>query len=132
MKLFKMLSRGVAILAAVAACTAFAATATYAQNKPVDGSAAAGRDLALQACTGCHVVASDQPYPPIYKGKGRPPEFREIANRPNVSAAWLHNYLASLPVIPKTGQMANPDLSEEDVRDVSAFIMTLRDNSSSR
>jgi len=127
-----MLNRGVAVLAAVAACNAFMATGICAQKKPVDGSAAAGRDLALQACTGCHVVASDQPYPPIYKGKGHPHEFKEIANRPNVSAAWLHHYLASLPVIPKTGQMANPDLNEEQLRDVSAFIMTLRDNSSSR
>jgi len=122
-----MLSRSVAVLAAVAACNAFTATATYAQNKPVDGSVVAGRDFALQACTGCHIVASDQPYAPIYKGKGHPPEFKEIANRPNVSAAWLRDYLASLPVIPKTGQMANPDLTEEEMRNVSAFIMTLRD-----
>jgi mono/diheme cytochrome c family protein len=127
-----MLNRGIAVLAAVAACSAFTANAICGQKKPVDGSAAAGRDLALQACTGCHIVASDQPYPPIYKGKGRPPEFKEIANRPNVSAAWLHNYLGSLPVIPKAGQMANPDLSEQELRAVSAFIMTLRDNSSSR
>jgi len=127
MGLFKMLSRGVAVLAAVAAWNVCTAAATYAQSKLVDGSVVAGRDFALQACTGCHIVASDQPYAPIYKGRGRPPEFKEIANRPNVSAAWLHDYLASLPVIPKTGQMANADLTEEELRNVSAFIMTLRE-----
>jgi cytochrome c1 len=128
---FKMLSRRVAVLAAVVACGAFTATATYAQNKPIDGSATAGRDFALQACTGCHVVASDQPYAPIYKGKGHPPEFKEIANRPNASATWLRDYLASLPVIPKVGQMANADLTEEEMRNVSVFIMTLRDKAPS-
>lgn len=127
-----MLSRGLVVFAAVAACNALTATATYAQSKPIDGSAEAGRDFALQACTGCHIVARDQPYPPIYKGKGHPAEFRDIANRPNVSAVSLRDYLASLPVIPQTGQMANPDLSEEEMRNVSAFIMTLRDTSSSR
>lgn len=133
-----MLRRGLVVLAAVATCNTLAATATYPQSKPValskpiDGSAEVGRDLALHACTGCHVVAADQPYPPIYKGKGHPPAFRDIANRPDVSAAWLRNYLVTLPVIPKPGQMANPDLSEEDIRDVAAFIMTLRESTSSR
>jgi len=41
----------------------------------------------------------------------------------------LRAYLASLPVIPKNSQMANPDLTEEELRDVSAFIMSLRDKS---
>ena len=122
-----MPSRGLAVFAAVAAWHVGAATAAYAQTKPIDGNAAAGRVLALEVCTGCHVVASDQRYPPVYKGKGHPPEFKEIANRPNMSAAWLHDYLKSLPDIPKIGQMANPDLSEEQMRNVAAFIMTLRD-----
>jgi mono/diheme cytochrome c family protein len=132
----KMLSRGFVLFAAVVACNALTATATYAQSKPVaqgkpvDGSVEAGRDLALNACTGCHMVARDQPYPPIYKGKGRPPDFKDIANKPDMNAAALRNYLASLPVVPKTGKMANPDLTEDEMRDVSNFIMTLRDESS--
>ena len=125
-----MLSRGLAALAAVTAWTIVAATASYAQTKPIDSSAAAGRALALHACTSCHVVAPDQPYMPIYKGAANPPDFKDIANKPNVSAAWLRTYLASLPVIPKPSQMANPDLTEKEMRDVSAFIMTLRDKSS--
>lgn len=135
-----MLSRGLVVFAAVAACNVLTASAihaqskpaTYAQSKPVDGNVEAGRILALHACTSCHAVMPDQPYPPIYKGKGHPAAFRDIANRPNASAAALREYLASLPDIPKTGQMANADLTEEELRNVSAFIMTLRDNSSSR
>jgi len=120
---------GLAVFAAVAACSAFTSAAAYAETKPVEGSATAGRTFALQACTGCHVVAPDQPHMPIYKGTIHPPDFRDIANKPNVSAASLRAYLASLPVIPKNSQMANPDLTEEELRDVSAFIMSLRDKS---
>lgn len=135
-----MSSRGLVVFAAVVALNAFTATVPYAQPKPIqpkpiqpkpiDGDVAAGRTLALQACTGCHLVASDQPYRPILKRTPRPPDFKDIANKPDVTAAWLRNYLASLPAIPtKSSQMANADLSEEEMRDVSAFIMTLRDKS---
>lgn len=134
-----MQRRGLAVFAVVAAWSACAATAAYAQSKPaqskpaetkpIDGSAAAGRILALRACTGCHVVAPDQPYMPIYKGARRPPDFKDIANKPDINAAALRTYLASLPTIPKNAQMANADLNEEELRDVSAFIMTLHDKS---
>jgi mono/diheme cytochrome c family protein len=124
-----MQSRGLALLAALLAWNAVAAVATDARTKPLDGSAAAGRTLALQACTSCHVVIADQPYKPIYKGTRRVADFKDIANKPNTSAASLRAYLASLPVIPKNGQMANPDLNEEQLRNISAFIMTLRDQS---
>jgi len=126
------ISRGVAIFIAVAASSAFAATAKDAkpaQPSSIDGDVAVGRKLALEACTGCHVVAADQPYNPIYKGAIRPPDFKDIANKPNVSAASLRSYLAALPAIPKNWQMANVDLTEEELRDVTAFIMTLRDKS---
>jgi len=124
-----MLYRGLAILAVVATWNACTATSMCAQSKSTDGGTAAGRALALQACTGCHVVAADQPYAPVYKGTPRPLDFKDIANKPNTSAASLRRYLATLPVIPKASQMANPDLTEEELRNVSAFIMTLRDKS---
>lgn len=114
------------LLVAVAAWNVVTAIAAQAETKPLDGSAVAGRTLALQACTSCHVVASDQPYKPIYKGAVRPLDFKDIANKPNTSAASLRAYLAALPVVPKNWQMANPDLNEQELRDVSAFIMTLR------
>lgn len=117
------------MLAAFVAWGAFAASACYAQPKSIDGNVPEGRALALQACTSCHVVAADQPYMPILKRTPRPPDFKDIANKPNVSAAWLRDYLASLPAIPKESKMANPDLTEEEMRDVSAFIMTLRGTS---
>jgi len=139
-----MRSRGLAVVAAIAAWSALATiatgaqtkssagaqskSATGAQTKSIDGDATVGRQLALDACTGCHVVASDQPYRPIYKGAIRPPDFKDIANK-YASAASLRSYLSSLPAIPKNGQMANTDLTEAELHDVTAFIMTLRNAS---
>jgi mono/diheme cytochrome c family protein len=81
--------------------------------------------LALEACTGCHVVAADQPFPPLLKGA---PDFQEIANRPNVTAASLRRTIAALPQVPRRGHMANPHLTDDQLADVAAFIMTLREH----
>jgi len=109
-------------LIAIAADTAYAANA----NKSADrGDADAGRDLAVVACTGCHVVSADQPFAPLIKG---PPDFREIANRPNVTVASLRRTIAALPLVPRKGGMANPHLTDDQLADVAAYIMTLREH----
>jgi mono/diheme cytochrome c family protein len=88
------------------------------------GNADAGRDLALEACTGCHVVSDKQPFAPLLTGV---PDFRQIANRPNVTAASLRRTIAALPQVPRRGQMANPLLTDAELADVAAYIMTLRE-----
>jgi mono/diheme cytochrome c family protein len=89
------------------------------------GNADAGRELALEACTGCHVVSDDQRFSPLLKGA---PSFREIANRPNVTAASLRRTIAALPQVPRNGRMANPLLTDHQLVDVAAYIMTWREN----
>jgi len=109
-------------LIAIAADTANAVNA----KKPGDrGDADAGRDLAVEACTGCHIVSVDQPFAPLIKGS---PDFREIANRPNVTAASLRRTIAGLPLVPRKGRMANPHLTDGQLADVAAYIMTLREH----
>lgn len=103
--------------------------ATFADAAPAKrpaerGKADVGRDLALEACTGCHVVSDNQPFAPLLKGA---PDFREIANRPNVTAASLRRTIAALPQVPRRGQMANPLLTDAELADVAAYIMTLRE-----
>ena len=101
------------------------ATAADAK-KPADrGDADAGHDLAVVACTGCHVVSADQPFAPLIKG---PPDFREIANRPDVTVASLRRTIAALPLVPRKGGMANPHLTNDQLADVAAYIMTLREH----
>jgi mono/diheme cytochrome c family protein len=119
-------SRAVTV-AGVAACIGCAALGASAQAKRADVEA--GRHLALFACTGCHVVTPDQPFNPIYQGEPHPPDFKDIANRPNVSAASLQKHLEALPAVPQKSGMPNQDLTGEELHNVVAFILSLRDKS---
>ena len=100
------------------------APCTDAKEATAPGNAAAGRAFALEACTGCHVVAADQPFPPDLTGL---PDFHGIANRPNTSAPSLRKFLTTLPTIPPPGKMADPDLTAAQRENVIAYIMSLRD-----
>ena len=116
--------------------TAFSLVAALAATAPIPsiasaaesgGNAQAGRDVALRSCTGCHDVAADQRFKPVYP---RPlPDFKTIANKSNTTTASVRQFLEKLPAVPKPGQMANPLLSSQDVRDVAAYIVSLRDGS---
>jgi cytochrome c2 len=115
-----------AVLAVLSALAAYAELAAYAQPKPA-GDAKEGRTFAIEACTGCHIVAPDQPFKPIHAGDVHTPDFRDIANKPGVTADSLTHYLDTLPTIPKDSRMANADLTAEQTRDVVAYILSLRD-----
>jgi mono/diheme cytochrome c family protein len=104
---------------------ATAAESANPQKPAARGDAEAGHELAEQACTGCHVVSADQPFAPLLKGA---PDFREIANRPTVTAASLRRTIAALPLVPRKGRMANPHLTDDELADVAAYIMTLREH----
>lgn len=121
----KMIGFAASVFIAVSAVVA--APAANAQARSPEADAAAGRALALQACTGCHVVLPDQPFKPVYHGLPRPPDFKEIANRPNITAVSLEHHIEALPQVPQQPGMANPNLSSRQLWDVVAFIMTLRD-----
>ena len=125
------LKKSAVMMLLIATSVGLAAPVT-AQTKRVEGDAAAGRALALSACTGCHIVASDQPFNPEWTGTPRPPDFKTIANRADVTAASLQHHLETLPTVPRRPGMANPDLSTEQLRNVAAFILTLRDSSPSK
>lgn len=121
-----MLKKTFAVLALIAATAAYAELAALAQPKP-GGDAQEGHAFALEACTGCHIVAANQPFKPIYAGDIRPPDFKDIANKAGLTAASLIHYLDTLPTIPKASHMANADLTPEQTRDVVAYILSLRD-----
>ena len=108
-------------MAAAAACMELAA---HAQPKS-SGDAQAGRAFAIEACTGCHIVAADQPFKPIYAGTIHPPDFKDIANKPDMTPATLIHYLDALPTIPNHPHMANADLTPEQTRYVAAYILSL-------
>jgi len=122
-----MKARRFAALTVIVVSAALTAPAANGQTKLVEGSEEAGRSMALLACTGCHLVALDQPFKPVYAPPPRPPDFKEIANRPNTTAASLQHYLETLPAVPENSHMPNLLLSTQEIRDVAAFITSLRD-----
>jgi cytochrome c553 len=118
-------TRNLAVAAVIASTIMLPSTAD-AERKSAAGDADAGRHLALYACSGCHIVSLNQPFKPIYAGLPHPPDFEEIASRPGVTADSLEHYLQSLPTVPERSGMANMDLSNTQLRDIVAFILTLR------
>jgi mono/diheme cytochrome c family protein len=76
---------------------------------------AAGRQLAVQWCSACHLVASNQvPAPTVA------PTFASIAKRPGFNVQQLSkSMLAPHP------QMPGRELAREQADDVAAYIATL-------
>ena len=93
-----------------------AVTAVQAQNI---GDIRQGRQFALDACATCHAVRAHQTQSPLATA----PSFGEIANTPGMTAAAL-NFLLTAQVHPAMPLLI---LSSQQVRDVSAYILSLRD-----
>jgi mono/diheme cytochrome c family protein len=111
-------------LAAILLILSIAAGAESANLKreDVEGDAEAGRALAVSVCGGCHAVSEDQSF-----ASSDPPDFLTIANRPNVTAISLRHRIAMLPHTPSPGRMPNPLLTREELADVVAYIMSMRE-----
>jgi cytochrome c2 len=101
----------------------------------------AGRSLALEKCSECHVVAADQKtVPPILAilsprlsprtpGDIRIPTFEEVANWPVTSQEFLRKFIKSTHwrgVIPPSTVMPPPHVSEEEETKLIAYILSLR------
>ncbi len=77
-----------------------------------------GRQLALEVCAACHAVLAGQARSPIAEA----PSFETVAATPGMTAAALNVWLTAQhhPTMP------NIVLSQTDVEDVSAYILSLR------
>ena len=97
-----------------------------AQQQPVPHpSIGAGRRLALDVCSACHIVADDQ----IKKPGMQPPapSFRSIADRPNINAQSLRTFLLKTHVTFNTPpNMPSMLLSEKEATVVSEYILSLK------
>jgi len=92
-----------------------AVTAVQAQNI---GDIRQGRQFARDACASCHAVRARQTQSPLATA----PSFGEIANTPGMTEAALNFWLTAQvhPAMPLFM------LSSQQVRDVSAYILSLR------
>jgi mono/diheme cytochrome c family protein len=93
-----------------------AAAASQAQDI---GDIQQGRQLALDVCASCHAVRAGQTQSPLATA----PSFEEITHMPGMTEAALAVWLTaqSHPTMP------NLILSPQQVRKVSAYLLSLRD-----
>jgi len=91
-------------------------TTVQAQNF---GDIRQGRRLALEICASCHAVRASETLSPDAAAPG----FRAIAHTPGMTAAALTVWLTAHP----HHKMPYLILSGQQVRDVSAYILSLQD-----
>jgi mono/diheme cytochrome c family protein len=82
------------------------------------GEPGRGRDLARQLCSSCHLVSPDH-RGPVPDGI---PSFMAIAARPG----GTEDHLLGVLVSPPHPAMPAPPLSRQQMRDVAAYILSLR------
>jgi mono/diheme cytochrome c family protein len=99
---------------APAAILALTAVNAHAQ----DADVAAGRAFAREACSACHVVEAEQQQPRLVVTG---PAFRDIANTRGMTATALRVFLTT-----SHPKMPNLILTPEEIADVSAYILSLR------
>jgi mono/diheme cytochrome c family protein len=102
----------------VSAVFSIASVVTTAQAQDV-GDIRQGRRLALDICASCHAVRTDE----ISSPNAAAPSFRAIAHTPGMTAAAVTVWLTAHP----HHKMPYLILSGQQVRDVSAYILSLQD-----
>ena len=96
-----------------------ALTATTFTANAQDGDVAAGRTFAREACNSCHVVEPTNPSPRIVVIG---PDFQDIANTKGMTATALRVFLTT-----SHPKMPNLILAPQQIADVSAYILSLRE-----
>jgi|SRR5271166_1346882 len=101
-------------------------SAASPSEKPADSRVARGRQIAVQICSACHLVAQTQEFSPLLNPPAAP--FDDIANRANSTRASLRHFVTtthwdekSLPLT-----MPNPSLTDSQIGDVVSYILSLR------
>lgn len=99
---------------------------SYAAAAPDEAVLASGEHIARLQCSACHVVASDQEFPPLLRTPT--PSFSEIANRPATSSKSLQRFITTTHWDMKTMPVSMPYqmLTPEQVVAVSRYILSLR------
>jgi mono/diheme cytochrome c family protein len=102
--------------------------AASAQENKGEDEVARGHHLATLICSACHVAAPDQNFEPILRPPA--PPFMSIAQRSDVTADFLRTFLATTHRdISSPNGMPNPQLLDYQIKEISAYILSLRKRS---
>ena len=108
----------------IAACSTLA-PAQGQQVGSVADDVLNGHHLAIVMCSSCHVVGPDQLIGPILQPPA--PSFDSVAQRRTTSAATIQAFLATTHRdISKAAGMPNPELADFQIRQLAAFMLSLR------
>src|SRR5262245_50008344 len=105
--------------ARLAVMVAAALTATAFTAKARDGDVAAGHAFAREACITCHVVDPANASPRVV---AIGPALQEIANTKGMTTTALRVYVTT-----SHPNMPNLILTPEEIADVTAYILSLRE-----
>src|SRR5215510_12862931 len=105
--------------ARLALMVAAALTATAFNANAQDGDVAVGRTFALEACDSCHIVEPTNASPRVV---AIAPSFQDVANTKGMTATALRVFLTT-----SHPKMPNLILTPQEIVDVSAYILSLRD-----
>jgi cytochrome c1 len=85
----------------------------------------AGRVLSLRICTACHLVSRDQDTLPILRPPA--PSFPSIANRRGTTEEGVRRFLRTThSTVRNPNSMPNPALTDDQIRQAAAFLMSLK------
>jgi mono/diheme cytochrome c family protein len=98
----------------VAAVLAVLAVAPPAAAQQEEGDPMAGRELASQLCTACHIVGTER------VGSDVAPPFATIARDPDMTLTELHAWIG-----PAHPMLPNLALTREQIADINAYLDTL-------
>jgi len=108
----------------LAGLLAFVSSLGLAAEAETAADPAEGHRLALKICSACHVVASDQQFPPMLRNPA--PNFQAIAARPGTSAASLQRFILTTHAEIATPKgMPNPQLTEDQAAEIAAYMVSL-------
>lgn len=101
------------------------ASSAWGQDGNATDDVRKGHHLAILLCTGCHVVAPDQEYPPTLNPPA--PSFASIAQRKDVTADSLREFLSTThDGLDNPKGMPNPNLADFQMRALVAYLLSLR------
>ncbi len=102
-----------------------AGAATHAAAADDADEVANGHQLALEICSACHIAAPDQKTTPILNPPA--PSLEALANKPGATAASVQKFLLTIHLSLANGKdMPNPELTEDQARDLALYVMSLR------
>jgi len=107
------------VLLWISVCSAWGQDASSADN------VRKGHRLAIMVCAFCHVAAPDQARMPILDPPA--PSFESIAQRTDISAEWLEQFISTTHRgLDNPSGMPNPSLLDSQVKEVTAYLLSLR------